>query len=154
MATSDNALLAEDLLLLLLDDEMGRPIVDATKLPRALAGAPLLELALLGPVRLAEYGDDVRKGRLIAVAETDRTADKITAGTLELIRDSRPMKPRRAIAKLTKDLQHARNIPASVYAGRLGCYADRDVKMRRGPRRCVRHHVLVPRRRSRRRVLE
>jgi Golgi phosphoprotein 3 (GPP34) len=43
-------LLAEDVLLLLLDDASGKPIVDGTKLDRVLAGALLLELALAGRV--------------------------------------------------------------------------------------------------------
>ncbi len=101
-----STLLAEDLLLLLLDDETGRPIVDSTKLPRALAGAALLELALPGSVRLTEAGEDVKKGRLVAVAKADRDTDPITRGALDLIRESRPMTPQSAIEKLTKGLQH------------------------------------------------
>ncbi|WP_206035927.1 GPP34 family phosphoprotein, partial [Prescottella equi] len=58
------SLIAEDLLLLLLDDESGDPLVDGTRLPRVLAGAVLLELALDGYVTPADQGEDVKRGRL------------------------------------------------------------------------------------------
>jgi len=57
-------LIAEDLLLLLLDDGSGKPVVDSTKLPRAVAGAVILELAMSGVVTVAQDGEDVKKGRL------------------------------------------------------------------------------------------
>ncbi len=50
------ALLAEDLLLLALDDDSGKALVDSITLPRALAGAVLLELALDNVVLLDEEG--------------------------------------------------------------------------------------------------
>lgn len=100
-------LIAEDLLLLLLDDESGTPLVDGTKLPRVLAGAVLLELALDGYVTPAEAGEDVKKGRL-AVRLDGTPDDPILARTLDVIRDAgRPMKPETVIEKLDAELRIA-----------------------------------------------
>jgi hypothetical protein len=49
-------LLAEDLLLLLVDDDSGKFLLDLTRLDRALAGALLLELALGERVGESEVG--------------------------------------------------------------------------------------------------
>lgn len=100
-------LIAEDLLLLLLDDESGDPLTDGTKLPRVLAGAVLLELALDGYVTPADEGEDVKKGRL--VVRLDGTPDDpILARTLDVIRDARrPMKPEAVIEKLDTELRTA-----------------------------------------------
>ncbi|GAB2666001.1 GPP34 family phosphoprotein [Prescottella soli] len=100
-------LIAEDLLLLLLDDESGGPVVDGTRLPRVLAGAVLLELALDGYVTPAEDGEDVKKGRL-AVRREATPGDPILAGAVEVIRESRrPMKPETAIEKLDTEMREA-----------------------------------------------
>lgn len=101
------SLIAEDLLLLLLDDDSGQPLVDGTKLPRVLAGAVLLELALDGYVTPAEGGEDVKKGRL-AVRLDGTPDDPILARTVEVIRESRrPMKPEAAIEKLDSEMRAA-----------------------------------------------
>ncbi|WP_433610446.1 GOLPH3/VPS74 family protein [Prescottella agglutinans] len=101
------SLIAEDLLLLLLDDESGGPVVDSTRLPRVLAGAVLLELALDGFVTPAEDGDDVKKGRL-AVRRAATPDDPILARAVEVIRESRrPMKPETAIEKLDTEVRAA-----------------------------------------------
>ena len=99
-------LLAEDLLLLLLDDDTGKPLVDGTALPRVLAGAVLLDLALAGVVEPATVDGDVKKGRLVL---TNRTAplDPILAHAVAQIRGSKPMKPERAVEKLDKNLREA-----------------------------------------------
>ncbi|MDH6676450.1 hypothetical protein M2284_000638 [Rhodococcus sp. LBL1] len=100
-------LIAEDLLLLLLDDESGGPVVDGTRLPRVLAGAVLIELALDGYVTPAEDGEDVKKGRLAARQETN-PGDPILARAVEVIRESRrPMKPETAIEKLDTEIREA-----------------------------------------------
>ncbi|MGU3432198.1 GOLPH3/VPS74 family protein [Actinomycetes bacterium M1A6_2h] len=98
-------LIAEDVMLLLLDDGSGKPIVDSTKLPRVLAGALVLELAMTGVLRVSEDGEQVKKGRLLvtdAPPPTDpllyRVADAVAAS-------SRPMTPKRAIEKLQKGLR-------------------------------------------------
>ncbi|KXX60571.1 GOLPH3/VPS74 family protein [Rhodococcus sp. LB1] len=97
-------LLAEDLLLLLLDDTSGKPVVDGTRMPRVLAGAVLLELALGHVVTPAELGDDVKKGRLV-VRGGVRPQDPLLARAVDLIGTSKPMKPEAAIEKLAKNLR-------------------------------------------------
>ncbi|GAA4489203.1 hypothetical protein GCM10023094_50400 [Rhodococcus olei] len=99
-------LLAEDLLLLLLDDDTGKPVVDAASLPRVLSGAVLLDLAMDGIVEPATGDGDVKKGRLLL---TNRTAplDPILAHAVAQLRGSKPMKPERAIEKLGHGLKEA-----------------------------------------------
>ncbi|WP_420881252.1 GOLPH3/VPS74 family protein [Rhodococcus sp. (in: high G+C Gram-positive bacteria)] len=100
-------LIAEDLLLLLLDDESGDPLVDGTRLPRVLAGAVLLELALDGYVTPADEGEDVRKGRL-AVRREEVPKDPILARAVDVIAQARrPMKPEAAIEKLDTEMRAA-----------------------------------------------
>ncbi len=101
------SLIAEDLLLLLLDDESGDPLVDGTRLPRVLAGAVLLELALDGYVTPADQGEDVKRGRL-AVRRAEAPADPILARALGEVADARrPMKPEAAIEKLDSEVRAA-----------------------------------------------
>ncbi|NKR24527.1 GPP34 family phosphoprotein [Rhodococcus hoagii] len=101
------SLIAEDLLLLLLDDESGDPLVDGTRLPRVLAGAVLLELALDGYVTPADQGEDVKRGRL-AVRRAEAPADPILARALSVVADARrPMKPEAAIEKLDSEVRAA-----------------------------------------------
>ena len=68
--------LAEDLLLLLLDDESGRSVVDGTRRDYAVAGAVLVELARLGRVSPAEPGDDAKEGYAV-VREGSPTGDPV-----------------------------------------------------------------------------
>lgn len=96
--------IAEDLLLLLLDDESGKPLVDGVKLPRVLAGAVLLELALDDVVAVDTEGEQVKKGR-IAIRTEARPADPILAEAVERLGSGRPLKPTAAIEKLQKGLQ-------------------------------------------------
>lgn len=101
------SLIAEDLLLLLLDDESGDPLVDGTRLPRVLAGAVLLELALDGYVTPADQGEDVERGRF-AVLRAEAPADPILARALGVVADARrPMKPEAAIEKLDSEVRAA-----------------------------------------------
>ncbi|MDP8016342.1 GPP34 family phosphoprotein [Rhodococcus hoagii] len=101
------SLIAEDLLLLLLDDESGDPLVDGTRLPRVLAGAVLLELALDGYVTPADQGEDVERGRF-AVRRAEAPADPILARALGVVADARrPMKPEAAIEKLDSEVRAA-----------------------------------------------
>ncbi|MFF0818581.1 GPP34 family phosphoprotein [Rhodococcus sp. NPDC003318] len=99
-------LLAEDLLLLLLDDETGKPVVDGSSVPRVLAGAVLLDLALDGVVEPADGSGAVKKGRLVL---RDRTPplDPILAHAVAQLRGSKPLKPEAAIEKLGKNLREA-----------------------------------------------
>ncbi|GGG22199.1 hypothetical protein GCM10007304_40030 [Rhodococcoides trifolii] len=108
-------LIAEDVLLLLLDDGSGKPIVDSTKLPRVLAGALVLELAMSGVLRLSEDGEHVagrpeagriiKKGRLL-VTDAPPPTDPLLRRVAEAVAtSSRPMTPKRAIEKLQKGLR-------------------------------------------------
>ncbi|MFE3289687.1 GPP34 family phosphoprotein [Rhodococcus sp. NPDC059234] len=99
-------LLAEDLLLLLLDDDTGKPVVDGATLPRVLAGAVLLDLALDGVVEPAGAGGEVKKGRLV-LRDRAVPTDPILAHAVSQLRGSKPMKPERAIEKLDKGLREA-----------------------------------------------
>ncbi|MFW0871658.1 GOLPH3/VPS74 family protein [Rhodococcoides corynebacterioides] len=94
-------LIAEDLLLLLLDDGSGKPVVDSTKLPRAVAGAVILELAMSGVVTVAQDGEDVKKGRL--AVRGPRPDEPILQEAVAAIDGAkRPMTPKSAVEKLHK----------------------------------------------------
>lgn len=87
-------LLAEDLLLLLLDDVTGKPVVDDVRLDRALSGAVLLELALHERIAPAERGEQVRKGRF-AVRNSTPMGDTLLDATLSRLAE-RPVRPAQA----------------------------------------------------------
>lgn len=87
-------ILAEDLLLLALDDGSGRTTVDSSVLPLALGGAVLLDLALAGRVDVVRprglltrervvvqdpspCGDDVLDEALVGIAAKERTAQDL-----------------------------------------------------------------------------
>lgn len=92
-------LLAEDLLLLALDDDSGKAVVDGITLPRVLAGAVLLELALDGIVTLDAEGARGRKGRVV-VGDTSPN-DPLLADAAAQLGAGKPMKPDAAIEKLS-----------------------------------------------------
>lgn len=97
-------LTAEDLLLLLLDDETGKPIIDRTKLDHALAGALLVELAVRGCVDIADRGEKVRKGRLI-VRDASPIGDEVLDKALRLVSDKEGSKPVSVLKQLGKGLR-------------------------------------------------
>lgn len=96
-------LIAEDLLLLLLNDETGKFLVDSTRLDRVLAGGLLVELALAGRVTPAAEGEAVKKGRLVA-RDGAPTGDELLDRTLSRLA-AKPVKPERAVEQLTKGLR-------------------------------------------------
>ncbi|MGY5283622.1 GOLPH3/VPS74 family protein, partial [Nocardia gipuzkoensis] len=96
-------LLAEDLMLLLLDERTGHSMADSTRTPRILAGAVLLDLIDAGAIRLAGPGNEAKPGRIVVSA--NKSADPILGDALARIEAARPMKPRAAIEKLSKGLQ-------------------------------------------------
>jgi hypothetical protein len=100
------AVLAEDLLLLLLDDDSGRPVVDGTALDYALAGAVLLELAESGRVSPAGSADDAKEGRLL-VGDASPTGDGVLDRALDRLNAKDPVKAQRAVELLAKDLRPA-----------------------------------------------
>lgn len=97
-------LLAEDILLLLLDDASGKPPVDGTRLDRVLAGGLLLELALAGRVTPAAEGAEAKPGRLV-VRDGAPTGDELLDRTLHRLAEGRAVKPARAVEQLTKGLR-------------------------------------------------
>ncbi|HEX5533406.1 MAG TPA: GPP34 family phosphoprotein [Actinomycetales bacterium] len=99
-------LLAEDLLLLLTDDDSGRLAVTGDALGIALGGAHLLELVLLGRVDVAAPGDPVREGRLV-VREGSPTSDPLLDRALAIVSERVGKKPSSTVTALGKDQRDA-----------------------------------------------
>ena len=96
-------LIAEDLILLLTDDESGSRTVGSTEFSYALAGAILLDLSLMGRVDVAERGESVKSGRLV-VRDAAPTDDPILDLALERLASREGRKPRDVISVLSKRL--------------------------------------------------
>lgn len=77
-------LIAEDLLLLLLDDERGSFLTDATNVDAGLAGAVLLELALRGQVTVHDTAGRLGT-QVVRVVDASSTGDDLLDAALELI---------------------------------------------------------------------
>ena len=101
---SGRMLLAEDLLLLLLHDASGKPMVDTARLDLALAGAVLLELATLGKVDVTGSHDAVKPGRLI-VRDGAPTGDAVLDESLRRVVAMGPKKPQSALPTVAKGLR-------------------------------------------------
>ena len=96
-------LIAEDLLLLLLDDDSGKPLADSTKLPRVLAGALVVELAMGGSLRITGPGEQIKKDHVVVAGELP--AEPVLRRVFDLVASaSRPMKPQKVIEKSQKNL--------------------------------------------------
>jgi Golgi phosphoprotein 3 (GPP34) len=95
-------LLAEELLLLALDDETGKNRLSSIDL--GLAGAVLIELALLERVRVAERGESVKAGRLV-VLPGPAPASPVLARGLEVVSDREGRRPQDVLTKLGKGLR-------------------------------------------------
>lgn len=95
-------LLAEELLLLGLDDRTGKVVV--SELDKGLAGAVLIELALTERVRVAEKGEPVRAGRLV-VMPGPAPAHPVLADALELVAAKEGRRPKDMIGKLSQRLR-------------------------------------------------
>ncbi|MDD7964485.1 GOLPH3/VPS74 family protein [Actinomycetospora lemnae] len=87
---------AEDLALLLHEPDTGAPLVDSTSLPRALAGAVVLQLVLDGRAHLADGGR--WRGTRLVVDDRGRTGDHVLDLALERLPDD--ASPKSAIEKL------------------------------------------------------
>lgn len=109
-------LIAEDLALLLHDDESGKGVVDRHTVGLALAGAVLVELAERERVRIAADGEDVKAGRVVVGDEP--LGDELLDDRLALIRDGRDRKPSSLLDGLRKDLRE-RVLERLVAAGEL-----------------------------------
>lgn len=103
-------LLAEELLLLLLDDVSGRVTTDGTRLTNGLAGAMLLELAVDEHVGITTGSTDgpggvrAKPGRL-AVLANPRPADPELAVALDKVAERAGRKPKDALPPLVKGLK-------------------------------------------------
>jgi hypothetical protein len=112
------ARIAEDLLLLLLDNALAQPGLDRARRERVLAAAALLDLAHACRIRPAVDSESVQAGRLV-VLSGPLPDDPVLAPALQLLL-RRPISPTAAITKLR------RGIPAAVFA-----QLERDGQIRR-----------------------
>ncbi|MGU3653684.1 GOLPH3/VPS74 family protein [Mycolicibacterium sp. A43C] len=97
------AQIAEDLLLLLLDNAAARPGIEQRRRHRVLAAAVVLDLARDCRVRPSADGDSVPAGRLVALAG-DAALDPVTGPAWTLL-TRRPLKVGAAVAKLSRDAE-------------------------------------------------
>jgi hypothetical protein len=100
------ARIAEDLLLLLLDNASARPALDGARHGRLLSAAVLLDLAHSCRIRPAVDSEPVEAGRLLVLNGPDPVDPVMTPALNLLLR--RPISPAVAIAKLR------RGVPATV----------------------------------------
>ena len=94
-------MLAEDLLLLLTDDETGKLAVSGSRVDVALGGALLGELALTGRVDIAGPDDGARAGRLV-VRDPSPTGDSLLDEALATVAAQEGKKPQSVVARLGK----------------------------------------------------
>lgn len=90
-------LLAEDLLLLLTDDETGRLRVSGSEIDVALGGAQLVELSLSGHVGVEE--------KRLVVLDTTPTGDEVLDQALQTVRDREGKKPSSLVSPLGEKLR-------------------------------------------------
>ena len=95
------ARIAEDLLLLLLDNASAQPGLDRSRRDRVLAAAALLDLAHACRIRPAVDSEPVEAGRLVVLSGPDPD-DPVLAPVLQLLL-RRPISPTAAIAKLRRE---------------------------------------------------
>lgn len=112
------ARIAEDLLLLLLDNASARPALERARRERLLTAAALLDLAHACRIRPAVDSESVQAGRLV-VLSGPAPDDPVLAPALQLLL-RRPMTPAATIAKLRRETS------AAVFA-----QLERDGQIRR-----------------------
>ena len=96
-------LIAEDLLLLLTDDDTGKLVATPAHVDLALGGAVLVDLTMAGNVDLTGPGAD-KPGRLV-VRDPTRPGDPVLADALEVVRDRAGKKPTSVVGPLGKKLR-------------------------------------------------
>jgi Golgi phosphoprotein 3 (GPP34) len=99
------ARIAEDLLLLLLDNASAQPALDRARRERVLSAAVLLDLAHACRIRPAVDSEPVEAGRLVVLRGPD-PADPVLTPALNLLL-RRPITPAMAIAKLRRATSEA-----------------------------------------------
>ncbi|HEX6870514.1 MAG TPA: GPP34 family phosphoprotein [Micromonosporaceae bacterium] len=97
-------LIAEDLLLLVTDDASGRLTAAGEQVDIGLAGANLLELALLNKVDLSGDRDGGRPGRLV-VRDSTPTGDAVLDEALGQVAEHQGDKPATVLRPLSRDLR-------------------------------------------------
>lgn len=93
--------LAEQVLLLALDDASGRPLTDGTRLHAGLAGAVLLDLVGDGALEMAQHDTDVRAGRLRRTGVTT-PSDPLLAEIVGLVHGKKPKDAVMAVAGVSQ----------------------------------------------------
>lgn len=94
-------LIAEDLLLLLTDDETGKLVASASEVDVALGGALLVELTLMQRLDLAGPSEQVRKGHLV-VRDASATSDPLLDEALAMAGGKQGKKPQNVVTALGK----------------------------------------------------
>lgn len=97
-------LLAQDLLLLLLDDESGKIPASLVAVDKGLAGAVLVELAMLGVADVAGEGDAVKPGRIV-VRDGPGAEHPVLLAALGTLREKEGRKPDQVLGTLAKGLR-------------------------------------------------
>lgn len=141
-------LVAEDLLLLLTDDDTGKLTVSASEADIALGGATLVELTLMDRVDLTTDADPGKPGRLV-VRDKSPTGDAVLDTALRTVGDRAGKKPSAVITPLSKnlrDLLYARlveqGILRSAHGKILGIFPTRSWPTAQGQHETdVRRHV-------------
>lgn len=95
------AQIAEDALLLLLDNASAQPALERERCDRVLAGALLLDLAYACRVRPSLPGEPVEPGMLVALAGTG-PLDPFLQPAFQLLQQ-KPLAPAAALSRLRKD---------------------------------------------------
>lgn len=100
----EGVLIAEDLLLLLTDDETGKLAASSEEIDVALGGALLLELVLTQRVDVAGPSEPVRSGRLV-VRDASPTADALLDEALAVVEAKQGKKPQAVVSALGKGVR-------------------------------------------------
>lgn len=96
------AQIAEDLLLLLLDNASAQPGLDRARRNRVLTAAVLLDLAYAGRIRPAVDGEPIEPGRLVALSAPG-PVDPVGAAAYDVLA-RQPLAPSTAIRRLRRHL--------------------------------------------------
>lgn len=96
-------MLAEDLLLLLTDDETGRHLVDGSSLEYALSGALLVDLATAEKIQVSEPSG-VFKRATVTATDTSPVGDPVLDDALNIVAE-RPRAAQDLIPRLAKDIR-------------------------------------------------
>jgi hypothetical protein len=94
-------LIAEDLLLLLTNDETGKLVASPSEVDVALGGALLVELTLMQRVDLAGPSEQARKGHLV-VRDASATSDPLLDEALATAGQKQGKKPQNVVTALGK----------------------------------------------------